>query len=245
MDLRTTARSRRLRTSANDGEMLRRKLSAVGFRATRLATLAGVAIVTLSTAAIAGDARTPESAAVAGSDAEIEFVQRRSERIKHLPAAAVPPQVSGPTFNPIDQFIVAAWSKAGPTSVGPTPDVCDDATFARRAYLDLTGVVPTVVELNQFLVDSSDGKRRKLVDHLLSRRADYAAHWTPFWEDALASQTVLAQGGIPTRGNYRDWILQSFEQPPVRRDGCRAAGPGHARPQDGGAARYLRRFLHD
>ena len=90
--------------------------------------------------------------------------------------------------------------------------MCDDATFARRVYLDLAGVVPTIVELNQFLVDSSEGKRRKLVDHLLSRREDYAAHWTPFWEDALASQTVLAQGGIPTRGNYRDWILQSFER---------------------------------
>ena len=43
------------------------------------------------------------------------------------------------------------------------------------------------------------------------RSSDYAAHWTPFWEDALASQNVRAQGGILTRGNYRDWLLATFE----------------------------------
>ncbi|MGH7137888.1 MAG: DUF1553 domain-containing protein, partial [Pirellulales bacterium] len=36
--------------------------------------------------------------------------------------------------------------------------------------------------------------------------------WTPFWEDALASQPVLSQGGIPTRGNYREWIYDSLKQ---------------------------------
>jgi hypothetical protein len=174
--------------------------------------LAGFAVLLSSVCAWAGDSRAPEASAVANSDAESEFVRRRNEQVKLLPAVKSPPQVTAPVFNPIDQFIVAVWPNGASGSNGHTPEVCDDATFARRVYLDLTGVVPTVIELNQFLVDSSEGKRRKLVDHLLSRRADYAAHWTPFWEDALASQTVLAQGGIPTRGNYRDWILQSFER---------------------------------
>ena len=172
----------------------------------------GLSVLWASLAANAGDVRPLESASAASPDAETEFVRRRNEQIKRLPPVAAPPQVSAPTFNGIDQFIVAGWTKAGLISAGQTPVECDDATFARRVYLDLTGAVPTIVELNQFLVDSSGGKRRKLVDHLLTRQDDYAAHWTPFWEDALASQTVLAQGGIPTRGNYRDWILQSFER---------------------------------
>jgi hypothetical protein len=79
-------------------------------------------------------------------------------------------------------------------------------------YLDLTGAIPSLAELNHFLVDSSPQKRVKLIDQLLARKADYAAHWTPFWEDALASQTVLAQGGIPTHGNYRQWLLDSFAE---------------------------------
>ena len=78
----------------------------------------------------------------------------------------------------------------------------------------MIGVIPSLVELNHFLSDSSAGKRAKLIDQLLNRKADYAAHWAPFWEDALASQSVLAQGGIPTRGNYRQWILDSFVNKP-------------------------------
>jgi hypothetical protein len=52
-----------------------------------------------------------------------------------------------------------------------------------------------------------------------ARNEDYAAHWTPFWEDALASATTAQQGGIPTRGNYRDWITTILgEQQSLRCD---------------------------
>jgi hypothetical protein len=140
---------------------------------------------------------------------ETELIERRSTRLKELPRPTAPPAVAG-IEHPIDRFVISSWPSAPAASVEPKP--CDDATFVRRAYLDLIGVIPTAVELNKFLVDSSAGKREKLIDQLLARSADYAAHWAPFWEDALASQVVLAQGGIPTRGNYRQWIVQSFEQ---------------------------------
>jgi hypothetical protein len=144
----------------------------------------------------------------AGANSETRLLERRAERIKQLPPAPEPPQVAGPTANPIDQFIVAGWAELE-TSARPST-LCDDATFARRAYLDLIGVIPSVIELNRFLVDAAPDKRAKLVDRLLARRSDYAHHWLPFWEDALASQTVLDQGGVPTHGNYRPWILASF-----------------------------------
>jgi hypothetical protein len=141
-------------------------------------------------------------------DSEQLLVQRRQERLGQLPAPPVPPQVSGPAFNPIDQFIAASW----PKSEKVEPQTCDDATFLRRVYLDTIGVIPTLIETNRFLASSSgQAKREKLVDQLLARSSDYAAHWTVFWEDALASQNVHAQGGILTRGNYRDWLLASFE----------------------------------
>ena len=151
---------------------------------------------------------TADKASPAAANSETLLIQRRAERLGQLPVLAEPPQVDGPTVNPIDQFIVAGWSKFAP---GERPqELCDQATFARRVYLDLIGVIPSLAELNHFMVDSSPEKRAKLVDHLLARKADYSAHWTPFWEDALASQTVLAQGGIPTHGNYRQWLLDSF-----------------------------------
>lgn len=115
-------------------------------------------------------------------------------------------------LGPIDRFIYTSWAAAQLAEAAKPPALCDDATFCRRVHLDLIGVIPTVVELNRFLADSSPRKREKLIDKLLARDADYAAHWTVFWEDALASQSVLSQGGIPTRGNYREWIFGSLKE---------------------------------
>jgi hypothetical protein len=173
-----------------------------------LASLA-LASCALLTAAQAGDGAKVESSRAA--DSEQALIQRREQRLAELPAPPEPPQVEQPTANAIDQFVVAAWQAAGLKAAKNPPPVCDDATFVRRAYLDVIGVIPTVVEVNRFLADRSPQKRAKLVDQLLGRRAEYAVHWTPFWEDALASQPVLGQGGIPTRGNYRDWLLARFE----------------------------------
>ncbi len=92
------------------------------------------------------------------------------------------------------------------------PALCDDAAFLRRAYLDVIGVAPTIEEGDRFLADADPGKRTKLIDALLARGADYAAHWTPFWEDALGSANTELQGGVPTRGNYRKWIFDSFRE---------------------------------
>ncbi|HEX4145681.1 MAG TPA: DUF1549 and DUF1553 domain-containing protein [Pirellulales bacterium] len=136
------------------------------------------------------------------------LVERRAARLAELPPVSEPPAADETLANPIDRFIVADWAPL-PADARPTA-LCDDATFARRVYLDLIGVIPSRAELNKFLADSSPDKRAKLIDRLLDRKAEYAAHWTVFWEDALASQNVLAQGGIPTRGNYRQWLLDSF-----------------------------------
>lgn len=143
-----------------------------------------------------------------GANSETRLLERRAARIELLPPLAQPPAVDGPVANAIDQYIVAGWSQFAAHD-RPT-GLCDDATFARRVYLDLIGVIASRLELNHFLIDSSPHKRAKLVDQLLARRTDYAAHWAPFWEEALGSQAVTAQGGIPTRGNYRSWIVDSF-----------------------------------
>jgi hypothetical protein len=150
------------------------------------------------------------SSDAADRDSEQQLVERRELRFKQLPAPPVPPHPDGPALNPIDQFIVAAWRTA---PAHDEPQTCDDSTFLRRVYLDVIGVIPTLHEANRFLASGAkETKREKLVDQLLARKSDYAAHWTAFWEDALASQNVRTQGGILTRGNYRDWLTESFEQ---------------------------------
>ena len=139
---------------------------------------------------------------------EKQLVERREARFKQLPKPPVPPGDKDASANPIDRFIAAGW-KSAPGKFDP--QLCDDATFLRRAYLDIIGVIPTATEATRYLsAASTPAKREKLIDNLLARDADYAAHWTPFWEDALASQNIVSQGGIPTHGNYREWLLESF-----------------------------------
>ncbi len=75
----------------------------------------------------------------------------------------------------------------------------------------MIGVIPTIEESDRFLADAGPDKRARLIDELLARDQDYADHWTPFWEDALGSSNVQLQGGVPTRGNYRKWINDSFK----------------------------------
>ena len=146
----------------------------------------------------------------AANDSEQQLIERRAARLSQMPPKPTPPKVGNGTLAPIDCFIAAKWPEA---PAGAKPRICDKPTYLRRVYLDVFGAIPTLIETNRFLSGKdSQEVREKLVDQLLARKSDYAAHWAAFWEDALASQTVLSQGGILTRGNYREWLLASFEQ---------------------------------
>src|SRR6266481_265365 len=135
---------------------------------------------------------------------------QRAVRLASLPKAENPPEVKGLVFNEVDKFIVAKWEKDGLKEAQQAPPVCKDAVFLRRVYLDIIGAIPTVEEAQKFLADKSPDKRTRLVDELLGRNQDYAAHWTPFWEEAIGSANVDKVGGIASRGNHRDWIYKSF-----------------------------------
>lgn len=56
----------------------------------------------------------------------------------------------------------------------PPADLCDDATFLRRASLDVTGALPEAEEVRSFLADSAADKRAKKIEELL-QRPGYAA----------------------------------------------------------------------
>lgn len=157
---------------------------------------------------------TNEPADLFASNDPALLAVRRELRLALVPPPPAPPALDPSleplALNPIDRFILEKWADAG---IDPrTIAVCDDATFARRVHLDLIGVGPTLDELDRFLTSADPDKRAALVRSLLARAGDYADHWTPFWEDAIASSYVNLQGGIPTRGNYRAWINQSFRE---------------------------------
>lgn len=134
------------------------------------------------------------------------LVKRRNYRLSLVAKPPAPPETTLPVNNDIDRFIVAQWQSIDPAFTG---QLCDDSTFARRVYLDIIGAIPTQQEARDFVNDTAQDKRVKLIDTLLQRNTEYAANWTPFWEDALCSNGNH-QGGVGTRGNYRSWIFDSF-----------------------------------
>lgn len=98
--------------------------------------------------------------------------------------------------NRIDQFLDKAHVAA---EIQPAP-ICDDATFLRRASLDLIGRIPTLDELDNFLASSDLQKRSQAIDRLLkdplfSRR--FAEVWTAaligFTQETPADRVVLMQ----------------------------------------------------
>jgi len=117
----------------------------------------------------------------------------------------LPPPTAGRT-NPVDRILDAYLSKQNI----PPPSSLDDATFLRRASLDLIGLLPTPEERQEFLTDASPNKRAKLVDQLLSRDVDYAEHWLTFWNDLLRNDyagTGFITGG---RKQISKWLYEAL-----------------------------------
>ncbi len=82
-------------------------------------------------------------------------------------------------------------------------DVCSDAEFLRRAFLDLTGRLPTLTETEEFMNVPSIEKRTHLVDRLLDSR-DYASFWTLKWADVLrANSGKLTPLGV---AKFHSWL---------------------------------------
>jgi hypothetical protein len=61
---------------------------------------------------------------------------------------------------------------------------CDDATFLRRASLDLIGRQPTPAEIAAFTADRDPAKRSATIDRLLADKA-WAATWARYFRDVI------------------------------------------------------------
>lgn len=91
----------------------------------------------------------------------------------------------------------------------PAGEKSTDAEFLRRAYLDLTGVIPTAAKARQFLDDQSPDKRTKLVDELLAS-SNFGKHASDIWMGLLVSRTSDQR-----RISYeplREWLASQFNE---------------------------------
>ncbi len=105
------------------------------------------------------------------------------------------------TNTKIDELVIEKLRKLGTLP----SEVCTDAEFLRRVNLDLTGTLPTSVEVRTFLADTSADKRTKKVDQLLETPA-YAAWWTTRLCDWTGNaSTQLNNTGIGRESSDREW----------------------------------------
>src|SRR5204863_2216771 len=68
-------------------------------------------------------------------------------------------------------------------------DICDDATFIRRATLDIIGRLPVREEIARFTEESRPGKREQLVEQLLGRK-EFAEVWVMKWAELLGIRSL-------------------------------------------------------
>ena len=94
-----------------------------------------------------GGPRRPQARAPAG-----EHWSFRPPRRPALPAV----KNAGWPRNPIDHFVLARLEKEG---LSPSPEA-DRATLIRRLSLDLTGLPPTIAEVDAFLADHASRRLR-------------------------------------------------------------------------------------
>jgi hypothetical protein len=128
-----------------------------------------------------------------------------AERIAPL-APRVPAVPDGPEANPIDRFVDAYFAKK---NVKP-PSVVEDGVFARRAWLDITGMPPAPEDLEAFERDKEKDKRIATIDRLLAGRRAYAEHWMSFWNDLLRNDEGVIYHG--ERKPITTWLLSSLEE---------------------------------
>ena len=103
----------------------------------------------------------------------------------------------------VDVRLRAVWRSAGVTPTAPT----DDATWLRRAYVDVLGTIPPPELVRHFLADRAPDKRTHAIDDMLASPL-YAQHWTAYWDEVLMGRGP--RGAEVDRGAFRAWLHDAF-----------------------------------
>ena len=111
--------------------------------------------------------------------------------------------------NPIDRFILARLDREG---LKPSPEA-DPETLLRRVTYDLTGLPPTLAEIDAFLADRSPDAYERRVDALL-QSPRYGERMAVPWLDASRYADTHGYHIDSLRGMWpwRDWVIDAFNR---------------------------------
>lgn len=111
---------------------------------------------------------------------------------------------------PIDAFVRAAQVQHGIVPNG----LSDKRTWLRRATYDLTGLPPSLVELEAFEKDESPDAYQRVIERLLDSPA-YGEQWGRHWLDIARYADTAGDGAdYPVREayRYRNWVIDAISR---------------------------------
>ncbi len=117
---------------------------------------------------------------------------------------------AGWSRNDVDRFILARLEREG---IKPSP-VADSYTLCRRLYLDITGLLPTPEEADDF-AKAATKDRQKAVEALTDRllaSPRYGERWGRHWLDKARyadSDGYEKDRPRPDAWRYRDWVISA------------------------------------
>jgi hypothetical protein len=143
----------------------------------------------------------------------LRWIEQGAEYQPHwafvAPRAAPLPRVKDQNWprQPIDYFILAELEARGLT---PAPEAARE-TWLRRATLDLTGLPPSVREIDEFLVDTRPDAYERVVDRLLAS-PHYGERMAVDWLDLAryADSHGYQDDGMRDTWPWRDWVIRAF-----------------------------------
>ena len=111
--------------------------------------------------------------------------------------------------NPIDYLVRQRLAQEGLT---PSP-LADRTALLRRLSLDLTGLPPTIEEMDTFLADNSANAYQQQVERLLAS-PHYGERWARWWLDAARyADSDGYEKDLPrSQWPWRDWVINAFNR---------------------------------
>ncbi|XOV92414.1 MAG: DUF1553 domain-containing protein [Bacteroidota bacterium] len=115
----------------------------------------------------------------------------------------------GLALNEIDHFIRV---KLADFNLSPSPPA-DKERLIRRVTMDLTGLPPTIPEIDAFLADDSPDAYENLIDRLMNTDA-YAERMAMEWLDVAryADSHGMHSDGLRENWPWRDWVIKAFSE---------------------------------
>ncbi len=145
----------------------------------------------------------------------VKWVRQGAEWKKHWafipPIKALLPKVQNSDWpeNEIDHFVLHRLESMG---LSPS-DKAEKRVLIRRLSFDLTGLPPSLEEIQRFEEDQSANAYEQLVDRLLAS-PKYGERWCWEWLDVARYADTNGFQGDPTRNMWpwRDWVINAFNQ---------------------------------